>query len=74
MAKTTLKLVGFTKGQFARKFKVDPKTVQEWIDQDRLDVIEYRNGEKFGRGGNEPLLVLITSDDRPERKVRTREE
>lgn len=69
MGKTTLQAAGLTKAQFARKFKVDQKTVQEWIDQGRIDTVEYRNAEKFGRGGAEPVLVLITSTDRPPRKV-----
>lgn len=69
MGKTTLQAPGLTKAEFARKFKVDPKTVQEWIDQGRLDVVEYKSKEPFGRGGNEPVLILITSTERPPRKI-----
>lgn len=69
MATKTIVAVGLTKAQFARKFGVDQKTVQEWIDQGRLDVVRYVSKEPFGRSGKEPLLILITNEDRPERRV-----
>lgn len=69
MPKRTKIVEGRTIAQFARRMGVGVTTVRDWIAEGRLDVIEYRNGEPYGRDGVEPLLILILDTDRPQRRI-----
>lgn len=64
-----VKVQGRTISQFAAHVGVGTKTVREWIDAGRLDVVEYINGVPFGRSGKEPLLILVMDESRPARLV-----
>lgn len=69
MAARVRKVEGRTISQFALHVGVGTTTVRRWVEEGRLDVVEYRNDHPFGRGGEEPLLILILDNTRPPLRI-----